>query len=113
MRLSARTIAARRANTGASGSGILTDINLLPGSQSYSGKARFRPDEPPLGTSALIADFCVDSRWCARQAKRPFAPQAAAGAPGRIFMERETRDETSGDRKSVVEGKSVDLGGRR
>src|SRR6202011_77753 len=50
MRLSARTIPSRRARTGASGSGILTDISTLPTDNLIAAKrSRAHGETPPCG----------------------------------------------------------------
>src|SRR3712207_9375222 len=52
----------------------------------------------------------VPSRWPQRSVRRPPSSSTAAPASGSAIS---SHDQPSRDRKSVVQGKSVDLGGRR
>src|SRR5215471_20508544 len=106
MRLSARTIAERRASTGASGSGILTDIDLL---------------QTPCVITAKHACAHAKRRFAALTAVAALAKQSdhsthrrPSGAPGRTHGKGE-RDETScsgGNRTGGFDGRGFGAGCR-
>src|SRR5262249_33720589 len=88
MRLSARTIAERRASTGASGSGILTDIDLLQTHCVITAKHACAHDETspvsrfrssPEFAARSKANFGIEGHWPLYDSSAALNPKFAIG----------------------------------